>query len=57
MLGLAVFVRTLGLGRSILAGALTLALLVLPIIIVATQEALKSVPNPLKEAPARWWCC
>ena len=50
MLGLAVFVRTLGLGRSILAGALTLALLVLPIIIVATQEALKSVPNPLKEA-------
>ena len=50
MLGLAVFVRTLGLGRSILAGALTLALLVLPIIIVTTQEALKSVPNPLKEA-------
>lgn len=50
MLGLAVFVRTLGLGRSILAGALTLSLLVLPILIVTTQEALKSVPNPLKEA-------
>ena len=50
MLGLAVFVRTLGMGRSILAGAITLALLVLPIIIVTTQEALKSVPNPLKEA-------
>lgn len=50
MLGLAVFVRTLGMGRSILAGAMTLALLVLPIIIVTTQEALKSVPNPLKEA-------
>lgn len=49
MLGLAVFVRMLGFGRSILSGALTLSLLILPTIIVASQEALKSVPRSLKE--------
>lgn len=48
MLGLSVFVRLLGFGRSILAGALTLALLILPVIIVASQEAIKSVPESLK---------
>ncbi len=50
MLGLAVFVRGAGFGRSILSGALTLSLLILPVIIVTAQEALKSVPLSLKEA-------
>ncbi len=49
MLGLAVFVRFLNFQRSILSGALTLALLILPVIIVSSQEALKSVPSTLKE--------
>lgn len=49
MIGLAIFVKTLNFGRSILAGALTLTLLILPTIIVASQEALKSVPNSLRE--------
>lgn len=49
LLGLAVFVRMLDLGRSILAGGLTMALLVLPLIIVVTQEAIKSVPSGLRE--------
>lgn len=50
MLGLTVFVRFLGFDRSILSGALTLALLILPVIIVSSQEAIKSVPKGLKEA-------
>ena len=50
MLGLGVFVRTLGLGRSVLAGSLTLSLLVLPVVIVSAQEALRSVPNSLRNA-------
>lgn len=49
MLGLGLFVQTLGMGRSILSGALTLALLILPVIIVSTQEALKSVPKELRQ--------
>jgi phosphate transport system permease protein len=49
MLGLAVFVKFLHFNRSILAGALTLTLLILPVIIVASQEAIKSVPGALKE--------
>jgi phosphate transport system permease protein len=48
ILGLAVFVRYAGLGRSVLAGALTLALLILPIIIIAAQEAIKAVPNSIR---------
>jgi phosphate transport system permease protein len=48
MLGLAVFVRYLAMGRSILAGALTLALLILPVIIIASQEAIKAVPNSIR---------
>jgi phosphate transport system permease protein len=48
MLGLAVFVRYLGMGRSILAGALTLALLILPVIIIASQEAIKAVPGSIR---------
>lgn len=50
LLGLQVFVRVLNFGGSLLAGAFTLALLILPIIIVATREALKAVPNSLREA-------
>ncbi len=50
LLGLEIFVRLLHFGGSILAGAFTLALLILPIIIVATREALKAVPNSLREA-------
>ncbi len=50
ILGLAVFVRFLALGRSIIAGSLTMSLLVLPIIIIATQEALKMVPKTIREA-------
>jgi phosphate transport system permease protein len=50
ILGLAIFVRFLGFGRSVLAGAATLALLILPVVIIASQEALKAVPNSLREA-------
>jgi len=50
LLGLQIFVRSLNFGGSLLAGAFTLALLILPIIIVATREALKAVPNSLREA-------
>ena len=50
LLGLEVFVRVLGLGRSVLAGALTLGLLVLPIVILASREALRTVPSELREA-------
>lgn len=45
LLGLALFVRAMGLGRSVLAGALTLALLVMPIITVASMEAIRRVPQ------------
>jgi phosphate transport system permease protein len=50
LLGLGVFVRVMGLGRSLLAGALTMALLVLPIIVMVTREALRTVPSQLREA-------
>lgn len=50
LLGLGFFVRTLGMGRSVLAGAFTLSLLVLPIVVLATREALRTVPNMLREA-------
>lgn len=50
ILGLAVFVRTFGLGRSIISGALTLSLLVLPVIIIAAQEAIRAVPWSIREA-------
>jgi len=50
LLALEVFVRILGLGKSLLAGSLTLSLLILPIIIVATREALKAVPKTIREA-------
>ncbi|OGO30124.1 MAG: phosphate ABC transporter, permease protein PstA [Chloroflexi bacterium RBG_16_56_11] len=44
LLGLALFVQALALGRSLLAGAFTLTLMSLPVIIIATQEAIRSVP-------------
>ncbi len=50
LLGLGIFVNALGLGRSLIAGALTLALLVMPIVIMATREALRAVPGDLREA-------
>ncbi len=50
LLGLTVFGRMFGLGSSILAGGLTLSLLVLPNVVVASQEAIKAVPNFLREA-------
>lgn len=50
LLGLEIFVRTLGFGRSVLSGSLTLTLLILPIIITATRESLKAVPSSLRDA-------
>ena len=50
LLGLEIFVRLSQLGNSILAGSLTLSLLILPIIIVATREAIKAVPNSIRLA-------
>ncbi|MDP3358783.1 MAG: phosphate ABC transporter permease PstA [Lutibacter sp.] len=50
LLGLEVFVRIMNLGASVLAGALTLSLLILPIIVVATREAIKAVPNSIRDA-------
>ena len=50
LLGLALFVSTLGLGKSLVAGGLTLAVLVLPIAVITTSEALRAVPNSIREA-------
>ena len=50
ILGLAIFVRFFGLGRSVIAGALTMSLLILPVIIIAAKEAIGSVPNSLRLA-------
>ncbi|ADI72976.1 phosphate ABC transporter, inner membrane subunit PstA [Methanohalobium evestigatum Z-7303] len=50
LLGLALFVRALNMGRSLIAGALTLTLLILPIVIVSSQEAIKAVPDSLRDA-------
>ena len=50
LLGLGLFVRVMGMERSVLAGASTLALLALPVIILATREALRAVPKSLREA-------
>ena len=48
ILGLAVFVRWMQLGRSVAAGGLTLALLILPVIIIAAQEAIRAVPGSIR---------
>lgn len=50
LLGLAVFVQLLSMGRSVLAGALTMSLLVLPIVIIASQEAIRAVPGSYRHA-------
>lgn len=50
LLGLAIFVRFLSFGQSLISGALTLTLLILPMIILASREALKSVPQSIREA-------
>jgi phosphate transport system permease protein len=47
--GLALFVRLMGLGPTVLSGALTLTLLILPIVIIASIEALKAVPQAQRE--------
>lgn len=48
ILGLEIFVRFAGLGRSLIAGALTMSLLILPIIIIAAREALRQVPQSIR---------
>ncbi len=50
ILGLTIFVRGFGLGNIVLAGGLTMSLLVLPIVVVASQEAIRAVPGYLREA-------
>lgn len=50
LLGLTIFVRMLGMGKSVLAAGLTMSLLILPVIIVAAQEAIRAVPNEQREA-------
>ncbi|MCS7207774.1 MAG: phosphate ABC transporter permease PstA [Dehalococcoidia bacterium] len=50
LLGLALFVRGMELGRGVLAGALTVGLLVLPTVVVAAREALRAVPDSLRHA-------
>jgi len=49
ILGLTLFVRAMALERSVMAGALTIALLILPIIIIASQEAIRAVPVALRQ--------
>jgi phosphate transport system permease protein len=50
ILGMGLFARGLHLGRSLLAGSLTLSLLILPVIIIAAQESLRAVPDSLRRA-------
>jgi phosphate transport system permease protein len=67
MLGLGLFVHALAMGETVIAGALTLALLILPIIITSSREALRTVKDGLREAALGWarpagsapgrWCC
>ena len=49
LLGLEIFVRSMDLGKSVLAGGLTLAILILPIVIVAAEEAIRAVPPSIRE--------
>ena len=49
LLGFGLFVRFMGFGPSILSGSLTLAMMILPIVIVASEEALRSVPHALRQ--------
>lgn len=62
LLALGLFVYTFGFGQSILSAGLTLALLILPIIIVATREALRSIPQVIREGAyacgaTKWQVC
>lgn len=50
LVGLTVFARIFGFGTSILSGSLTLAIMIMPIIIVTTEEALKAIPKSFREA-------
>jgi len=50
ILGLAIFVRLLGLGPSILAGALTLSLMIIPMTVIAASEAIRQVPSSMRDA-------
>jgi phosphate transport system permease protein len=50
LLALGLFVYALGFGQSILSAGLTLALLILPVVIVATREAIRSIPSAIREA-------
>ncbi len=50
LLGLTLFVRTFAFGKSVLAAGLTMSLLVLPVIIVSSQEAIRAVPSSFREA-------
>ncbi|KAA0957737.1 phosphate ABC transporter permease PstA [Planococcus sp. ANT_H30] len=50
LLGLTIFVRAMALGNSILAAGFTMSLLILPVIVVASQEAIRSVPGELRDA-------
>lgn len=56
LMALGVFVYRFHLGQSILTAGLTLGLLVLPIVIVTTREALRAVPQSIREAASRSWC-
>lgn len=49
ILGLTIFVRFAGFGPSILAGALTLALMIVPMTVIASQEAIKQVPSSIRQ--------
>jgi phosphate transport system permease protein len=49
LLGLALFVQIMGISKSLLAGGLTLAVLVLPIIIIASREAIRAVPRSIEQ--------
>lgn len=50
ILGLAIFVRFFALERSVLSGAMTMSLLILPVIIIAAKEAIRAVPSSLRQA-------
>ncbi len=50
IIGLAIFVRGMQLERSLLAGAMTMSLLILPVIIIASREAIKTVPQSIRQA-------
>jgi phosphate transport system permease protein len=50
LLALGLFVYTFGLGQSVRTAGLTLALLILPVVIVATREAIRSIPQMIREA-------